>query len=462
MTSVVVRTSASVMPPRTASAHAEQHRARRLKYAIVTSLASKGSTAVLQLVAIPVAVRTLGTEGYASYANVTALAGLIGAATITMGPALAVRIAAAAAENAHGEERRLATSAILPVTLNALALVPVALLLAWCWPLGNSANGADGMAGPSLRIALAVMAGINLLQCLLAPVEAAQLGYQEQHLLNLRGLAGNLITAAAVLAMAWLRPSVLGMVIAMFVPQAVTRLANAAWFLEHRPFLLPRWSNFSWPTCRMLLAEGVLFTLVGGAGAYLCHQFPVLILDRLHRSAQTVASFAAGVGLVLAGIGVITMLCVPLWPALADSLSRGDTVWAVRAYRRVLLFAMTYAALIGGGLALFGGQICRVLFGHAVQPSAAFCALLGAYFVLHAWEYVHYMLLLGMKCIALPSLLYLVRALLTPLAILFLCRGRGDAAPLAALCLTVLCVTAATFPCLARRTLAACGRERER
>ncbi len=433
--------------------HAARFRVQRLKYAVVTALLSKGGTALLQLLAIPIAIRTLGVQGYALFAGISAVVGWLNLGSISVGPAFVVQMAAAAAREDPPAQRRLFTSVFFPVVVNVIVLSAGVLALMSWYPMTRLFNSEFAGLEHTIYAGLWMMGTMQLIQPLFAVVEAAQAGYQEQYLLNLRGVLGNAGSLALLMLIPrW--PTVIYMVIAMQGPQFLSRLTNSLWFFLKRAFLLPRPASFRWRDCRSLVGDGLWFSLASTASAYLSQQFPVMILERA-LGANASALFAAGMSLAVMAIGVVSMICIPLWPALADSLSRGDAVWARGACRRLLTLCTAYGAVIGLALALFGKAIFRAWLGDALHPSDLYFVFLGIYLLLLVWEYVHYMMLVALRGVGLPSVLSVARAGISVALIFWLIRGGADYAAFAGLCLSTAAFTGIVFPWLLHQSLAA-------
>jgi O-antigen/teichoic acid export membrane protein len=394
-----------------ADGQASRFRAKRLKYAIVTALLSKGGAAMLQLVAIPITIRSLGVSGYALYAGMAAVVGWLNIPTISIGPALVVQMAAAAAAGDERAQRRLFTSAFFPIAVNVVLLSAGVLVMMLCYPMTRLFNSEFAGWEQTIYICLWIMGTIQLIQPLFAVVEAAQAGYQEQYVLNLRGLSGNLgCVVALVLIPYW--PTLIYMVCAMQGPQFLSRLANSVWFFWRRAFLVPGLASFRWRDCRMLIGDGLLFSLAGTATAYLCHQFPVIALGWT-RGSQASASFAAGITLITMAASVVSMICIPLWPAIADCVARHDYQWARRACRRVLLFTVGVALFVAAALAFAGAPLFAMCFGPSLVFSRSLPWWLGLYFIVLTWEQVHYYILVAMGKVAVSSSIYLSRAVLS-------------------------------------------------
>jgi O-antigen/teichoic acid export membrane protein len=431
--------------------YAARLRARRLKYAIGTALLSKGGTAILQLVAIPIAIRVLGVQGYALYVAIVAVVTSAALVTITVGPALVVRVAAAVARDDRSAQRQLFTSTLVPVGVNVLALASAAVaVLSWSSTMRLFSAEFAGQE-PTIRVCLPIMVAMQLVQPLLAVVEGVQAGYQEQYLLNLRGLLGNVGCVMALALMPYW-PSVLYMLFAVQGPPVLSRLANAAWFLWRRPFLLPRWSGFAWRDCRAVVGDGLMFSLAGAATTYLCHCAPVIVLGRT-AGTRASASFAAGMTLLTMAAGVISMICIPLWPAIADSIARGDNHWARRAYGRTFFFGIGFAVLAAAAIFTVGGPAFRLCFGAGLTFSSSMLLAMGLYFVVLTWEQIHYSILAAMGRIAPASLIFLARAVLSVLATSALGAWTNECRPFLVMTAVGAATTCPAFFFLLHRTL---------
>ena len=70
------------------------------------------------------------------------------------------------------------------------------------------------------------------------------------------------------------------------------------------------------------------------------------------------------------------------------------------------------------------------------------------------WEYVHYMMLIALRSIRVPSVLYTARGVVAAAAVMWLSRVGQDYAATAGLCLSVVLLTAVSYPWLIHRFFA--------
>jgi O-antigen/teichoic acid export membrane protein len=430
---------------------AERFRFARLRLAVLTSLGSKATTLGIQFLAMPVAVRALGQKQFALYAVLVAAVGWLGFANFGVGPGVAVGIARAAVVGDLEGQRKIFGSAVVAVSC-LLAIIALAAAVAFWWGapergLGSVAVGAASEARGGLEILVVVA----LFQALFSVFEAVQIGLQGQHVLNLWLVAGNLTALAALLFVAVLRPTVIGMILALNVPVLLARLANTVGIAVRHANLWRGFRAFRAGEARSLVSGGLAYSLVG-VGAFINHQFPVILVGRV-LSASSTATLAAAMSLFLLAFGAISLVGAPLWPAVADGAARGEVAWVRRTLRHARILTMSTSFGIGVAFGLLGPWGLRAWCGSAVEPTRFLMVALGLYFMLAAWEYIHYVFLLGFGMSWLPALVYLARSALGLLGSWVMVNLGTEAGPVLALCASVAVATSWAFPWILKRSL---------
>jgi O-antigen/teichoic acid export membrane protein len=317
--------------------------------------------------------------------------------------------------------------------------------------------GASYAADHSTIVAgLWILTTVFLVQTLVSVVEAAQLGYQEQYRLNAMAIFGNLASAIAIIGVATSRPTVVGLIAAISLPPLLFRIANAAHVIWHRPHLRPRPAAVSRDVTRRLVGSGVAFSLATGFGNFLCHQLPIVLMGKRLPSDEA-ASFAVAVNALLIAAGMVSMVTVSLWPAISDGMARGERTWVAQASRRTLRYSVGYGLLVGAVFAVFGRLLFRLWFGTAIEVGPALSVTLGVYFFLLMWENAYFAILIGMKEIAVPSLLYIGRSVFAVALMQILVPRIGAPAAFIALALSVCLFTLLPFRARVRRVLTGPG-----
>jgi O-antigen/teichoic acid export membrane protein len=315
------------------------HRKRRLKLAVVTSLASKVSTVALQLVAFPIAIRAVSPHEFASYTVMAGVLSFIWLCDLGLGPALTQRVAIAHATGDQRAQARLLASGVLGVTAILCAGWAVGIGMLQIPAIGRllPAQGMDG------RVILTV-AAIGSIQLLSSPFIRAQAGFQELHIYNLFGVAGNALAAVALIAVARISPSALGFLLAVYGTNALTQILVAAAFLARRRFLLFGLLAPSLALVPVLLADGIRFAFPQVIVPIVLREGPKFMLFHKGLSVET-AKYGILVQLMTLTSGLIVMFTQPLFPALTDAEARGDSAWFDATYRRATISIAAFCAL---------------------------------------------------------------------------------------------------------------------
>ena len=138
-------------------------------------------------------------------------------------------------------------------------------------------------------------------------------------------------------------------------------MINCAWLFLSRPGLRPHRRYVNVDVVRFIFGSGVLFLVLGVAGA-VAYQTDALVISHL-LGPEEVTTYNLAVRLFLVPGLVVSFLVAPLWPAFSDAFARKDADWARQTLRR----AVTWGAwvTIPGALFLivFGQQLMDLWVG---------------------------------------------------------------------------------------------------
>jgi O-antigen/teichoic acid export membrane protein len=401
-------------------------RSANFRNAIASSLASKITTVALQIIAMPIAAISLGSHGFALYAMLTAAVGWLSLSNLGIGPTLIVRLAAA---HIHGDldtERSIFSSAFFPAFVISAVVSLTGLLVIWMFPIHNIFGPLYITDEYTIRWGLTALVSMFFMQTNLSLFESAQAGYQEQYIQNIISAVSSVPCILAVLILAKRSPTPVDLILALHVPVVLFRCGNAALIIWRHPHIFPSITAFRWTLSKKLVKSGSIFSLAGGLGNFLAHILPVILVGRAF-SSDVAAAFAATMNAIILASGVISMLSTPLWPAIADSVARGDRDWAQRAYRRLLWSVMIFGLLTAFFLAARGDWLFHVWFKGQINPSQSLILAAALYFLASCWEVAHFTILVGLHKIAVASLLVFIRALLGIIVILVFLKMGNEA-----------------------------------
>jgi O-antigen/teichoic acid export membrane protein len=155
----------------------------------------------------------------------------------------------------------------------------------------------------------------------------------------------------------------------------LTNLANSLYcFGVRSPELRPHWRGVDRATARVLMRLGARFFLLSVLTSVALNLDNILVARTLGLGAA--AHYAVIARLFTALSLLMALVCLPLWPANAEALARGDVAWVRRTTRRMSMVAAGVVAVGGLLLMIFGAPVVA-LWLHEDGPSAASPALLG-------------------------------------------------------------------------------------
>lgn len=426
-----------------------EHAARRnlsIRSAVLTSFLSKAGTALLQLLAIPIAIRVLGREEFGLFTTVTLTLTTVSLLEVGVGPALAHGVARANAMGDTVRRRELASTAFLMMAV--IALLAGALLAAVLIKVPLPVLFGDGYAGreAAMRPALWLGLGLFLMLFLLNLSERLREGQLEVAKTNLWGALGNLVAAAAVGIGVLFVPQVWFLVLAVNGSVVLAKLANTATLWWKHPDFIPKWQAFRMPLARHLFRDGLSFaaaTLLTGVVEYnLCGW----MVGRAG-GPRDAALYGIFVSLSVMQLGFVIMLTAPTWPAIAEALARGDREWAARAARRLQAYGLAVGACAALGLTTLGPWVFGIWLGpEFADTSRGVLACFGFYFAAHVWRHIHHTLMIGTGQVTRLARIQLIETLIVAAVAWAALHSGGLAVMLAAMGATILCITGTLLP----------------
>lgn len=432
------------------------HRTRRLISAWLTLVPSKAVTLLVQIIAIPTVYRAIGPAQFAAYAAVTAAVSILGFLNLGMGGALVTPLAQAAADRDHQREASLLGATLIPLGAVATLALCIALLLFWVLPLKTLFGLAATTTPPQALRTAALLACIGTVAAVpLSVIDSARQAYQEVHISNLFGTLTNAILCVGLLLTAWFVPTLPAFVAVTALSPLAVRLLNAALLFVRRPYLLSaRRGGGSWLLVRRLAGDGLSYMGAAAIANFLVYSWPVYYMARVRPPLES-STFAVYLQLILLALSFGASLAQPLWPAVADAAARADRAWVIRAVRRARAASLVYGACGLLALGLMMNVLLRLWLHRPIHVQPVACWLAGAYVLLATWEYVHWPLSLGLGAMRPASHLVLLRAAVFATFVPFATRY-GPVGIMVLLCVSVILITAWSYPRLLARALESC------
>lgn len=356
---------------------AEGRARERYRRAALTAVANGGARVVSLLtmfISIPVALAYLGSERYGVVVTVTALTNMLAFADFGLGNGLMNRVAEATGRRDPTGAERSISSAFFMLCGIAVALAVPFYLAYRLVPWAEFMNISPGVNPDEVSIAAAVFLASVLLNIPLGVVQRVQLAYQQGFVNSAWNAAGSLTALGALLAAVGFRASLPWIVLTLIVgPMVGNALNSVALFVIRRRDLRPRWSRATLREGRYLARVGFLFFVLQVTVA-VAYQSGVVVAARVI-GPQAATDYAVTFRLFMVVPTVLNMMMLPLWPAYAESIARGDVAFVRRTLRLSVLFSLTFTGLSSLVLVLGGPIILGLWVG--TQVTATLPLLLG-------------------------------------------------------------------------------------
>lgn len=425
---------------------------RRIGLAAATGIAAKALALAAQLLAVAIAVRALGDNGFALFVVITSLVSWIGLAGLGVAPGLTLGVARAAAVGDRVEAARLFVVALILMLAVAMVVVGIALLAGAGGLVDRLMRAWLGSATPDASAALVWMAVLIAAQLVVVVPEAAQLGLQSQHVINVWAAIGSAAAIVAMVTVGGSATTVTAFVLVSQGPQVVARAANGIVFVLGRRYLLHTVGVGFRRHVRPILGSGLAFAGFSLA-SYLSLQVGLLVMAA---TVDTAAVALAGViarGYLLEASG-LALVTTPSWPAIASALARGDLAWIRRTYRLLVLGALAYAGLVAVAIVLALEALIGLWTGTRPADDLALRGLLAILVIVNGWAHVNAMTLVGLGALRFTAIVLLVEAALVLGVQLALVPTAGVTGYVAALTVGAISITGWILPLRVRRELA--------
>lgn len=428
-------------------------RDRSIRLAVVTSMLSKGGTALLQLLAIPLAVRVMGREEFGLYTSVSLALSTVALLEIGIGPALAHGLSEARAKGDEEKGRRLASTAfVLMMGMSLLAGILLASIL-FLVPIptlfGSQYAGSESLMRPALWLGLVLF----LLLFVLNLTDRLREGLLEVATTNLWGALGNLLAAVAVAICIWFVPEVWFLVLAVHGSVVLAKLGNTVGLWKKHPDLLPSMRSVHRGTARHLFSDGAAFATCCLLVGVVEYNFCTWMVGQLS-GPSAVALYGIFVSLSVMQLGFVIMLSTPTWPAVAEALARSDIQWARQASRKLYLYGLGFAMCSFIGMVTLGPWVLEFWLGDKFAGiTRGMLAAYSFYFLAHVWRHLNHSLMIGTGQVMVLARVQFIETGVLALAAWLALRSGGMGPMLVTMALIIFGVTGWLLPLRVNRRL---------
>jgi O-antigen/teichoic acid export membrane protein len=334
-----------------------------------SGLIAKGVVVVVRLVTVPLSLRLLGSELYGLWATILNLLNWFYLAEPGIGVGLINAIAVAAARDDRIAIRRYISTAFVAIAgLGCAVFLAVVALAGW-----HGFAPFLGIAGRSELLpdarSIFLVAGTSF-AATFTFIAAAHVcaGMQEAWLGGIAATAGEVVSAFSILTVVILHGSPAAFAAAVTVPPAIAYALLGLYVLGLRhPDLRPRLSLATRREVRILMSTGGLATLLRFGEVALTFAPTWMIAHRL--GPGFVTPFAVSFSLMYFGFATLSHYTMPLWPAYAEALTRGDREWIRSRFSRSIQVILASMTVFAAGMLVFGRTFIGVWAGPSAVPT---------------------------------------------------------------------------------------------
>ena len=420
---------------------------RGIVSATAASLLARAGGAVTTLVAMPVALHSLGEHRFGAFLLLFGVINWITLGNFGVYSALGRAIASRSIGPEETSTMLGASLAYSAVTTGITALGVSIAFIVWIRTAGAHLN----LPVHELLVAGFAMIVLASLQIVLQTFEGVQLGQLKLYVVNLLRLLGCVFSFACLMILPRFWTSMVVFVVALNGGLLLSSVANAVYvFRQHRP----KFSNIRQDFSRLsrLAISGLAFLAIGIASLFQTH-LPVLSLAML-RGPLAAVDFGLLVRLLLVFTSGLSMITAPLWPAIASARAAADYTWIRKSLHLSGLLVVGAGVVSFLVLALFGAKVIHLWTGRTLTEPLAFQVLFGIYFLQMAWSHYWGVILIGLGRERLVSAVLITEGVVIMILGSLLAQRLGPSGMILGLVVGLAVVSGWFLPLTARSALA--------
>ena len=339
-----------------------------IRLSMLFSFMSKGVTLLNQIVLLPLALISIGSDGFATFNIVLASVSWLFVFNGGLSPSIVKIFSSLADANEKAKSFQLSFFILAGVVLLFGGGLYVIIQVS---PQGSFVyNNSD------VIVTVSVLSALNIL---LSLATAIRQGLHKQYINNIAGFLGNTITFILVLCFYYFqRTSLVELSIAMLGGIVIANFIFLPNLLSNENYLLDPVNLRDFPFIKgFILSSGVFFII---QSAVYINQQVTLILAANYLGNDAVTSFSFIFRYFMIAGGIVTMVFQPLWPALHNALANKNFEWVLSASRKATLYLLGYGVFACLIIFIFGVEMFSLWTNGVVILSPLTIYVVGLYF----------------------------------------------------------------------------------
>lgn len=336
-------------------------RDKRILLSVAAALLSKGASMLLQLVSLPLLVRSLGLDRYAVFSVITGVIGSISMAQLGVGGFVVRSIGTARTRNDGAAIKRTLRAAIVVVMAVLVAASLIVFGVIGIPPIAEFLGLANFSAKDiGTLVVLAWIIGSIMTVC--DVFAKAQLAFEEQYRTSLMLGAANLVSGGMLYLALRIESREVWFLVSLYAPVVMAQILIAWTFCQrHIISICEPAGSWSFSQIWQTLRIGALYFVYQSLYPWLHREAPKLVL------LATLDHYNAGVFSVLMQIsvisfGMVSIVTQPVFGALAAAT--GDIDWVKRRFKFLVLGGCLFGVCFVPIFTFCGNSVL-----HLIDPS---------------------------------------------------------------------------------------------
>jgi len=373
----------------------DNKRDHRVWLAMGSSLLAKGGGIMLQIIAMPMLIRSLGVEKFAVFSLVSSVLVFMAFAQFGIGSYLTNQIANRLPANDYDGIRQLTWTAIGVVGIAAIVMGLALIVFSYFGGLGWLWGGVYLQNKTVLDWGVYFLIVVGTLTLVSNTLAGCQAGYQELHISNIYSGAGNFLAGLGIFAVIvaampderWFWAILYG------VPLLLLCI-NACHVLVRHVELRYEAGSFNFLLIPVLIKAGGGFFVVQSLLPLLQREGAKVVLAHGGDMAE-VAKLIVVLQLTTIGGGIVSMFIIPLYGAIADATARKDLQWIKLRLSQIRLIFFCIGIILSLLTFFFGSKLVGLWLGNTIVFSRFECMIYVGYLLTATSTYINQMFLLA-------------------------------------------------------------------
>lgn len=304
---------------------------------------------IAPLVTTPLTYNYLGAEKYGLWMTVTSMTSMFVFADLGLGNGLLTKIGECYGKNDDVMARKYISSGYYMVASVAAFLFILIIVLGPIIPWEKLYKATSIDIQREVYVVTMICFAAFLCNLPFGLIQRIQLGVQQGYVSGVWHSVGSLISMALIIISVKYKASMPVLVLSAVIVNPLFSFLNGEYFYRFkRPLCRPKLSFFNYILAKDLFGLGVMFFTLSLLTSLTLYSDNLIIAKVLGLGA--VAAYAIPVKISTLLSAVVTILCLPLWPANGEALARGDFNWVRKSTYRMFLLT---TGCVSAGIIVF-------------------------------------------------------------------------------------------------------------